>query len=74
MSESFDLTRSVVPVAPVTITQRHKARLTTARYARDTDDLRRLLDVLGLWPAADHQPAAKQPPALFVGPPPPRDH
>jgi len=34
-------------------TDRHKARHTTARLAKDTDDLHYLLDVLGLWPNQD---------------------
>lgn len=38
---------------PITPDQRHRARLTLARHARDADDLRHLLDVTGLWPAQD---------------------
>lgn len=35
------------------LAQRHRARLTAARMARDREDLVQMLDVLGLMPSRD---------------------
>ena len=37
-------------------TGRDRARLTAARFAHDTDDLRMILDSLALWPSMDSEP------------------
>ena len=34
-------------------TARDRARLTTAHFAKDKEDLRNMLDMLDLWPASD---------------------
>jgi len=43
-------------VPPGTVEERTKARLTAARFARDADELRTLLDMLALWPNQDPPP------------------
>lgn len=63
----FDRDPPVGPVAPRSTDERHAARLTVARNARDADELRRLLDILGLWPADDGQPTITAPAPEFVG-------
>lgn len=54
MVTGFPECRVLPLVAPGTREERARARLTAARFARDTDDLRLILSALDLWPRGDH--------------------
>ncbi|MGH3985723.1 MAG: hypothetical protein ACRDTZ_00190 [Pseudonocardiaceae bacterium] len=62
-----DLDDQILLPAPRSHAERARARRTTAAYARDTDDLRLLLDVLGLWPHTDPRRPPSPLPSPFTG-------
>lgn len=57
----------ISPVPPRSVVERQAARLTVARFALDAQDLRGLLDCLGLWRADDAVMSALTPTPSWDG-------
>lgn len=53
MGDLYNRVPGRAPVTPRSAEERHRARRAVAGFALDADDLRRMLDVLDLWPSRD---------------------